>query len=166
MNDKVVSDNKPTILMTIHSIGNLMRRINMQSNTVKECEELTNMHGYVLGYLTRKVLDGEEVYQKDVEEMFEIRRSSATEMLQLMEKNGLITREVSDTDKRMKKIVITQKSWEIHLRATQECASAERTLKQGLSPSEKSELLRLLEKVKENAQSMLDTKHARKIEVK
>ena len=51
-----------------------------------------------------------EVYQKDIEEEFRIRKSTATGILQLMEKNGFISRESSKKDARLKRIVPTPKA--------------------------------------------------------
>lgn len=47
------------------------------------------------------------IYQKDLEKQFNIRRSTATEILQHMEKAGLIIRHVSTADARHKIIKLT-----------------------------------------------------------
>ena len=50
------------------------------------------------------------IYQKDIEKEFSINRSTTSEMLKLMCKNGMITREEVDYDARLKKIVLTEAS--------------------------------------------------------
>lgn len=50
------------------------------------------------------------VYQKDIEEEFQIRKSTATGMLQLLEKNGFIVRESEKKDARLKRIIPTKKA--------------------------------------------------------
>ena len=50
-----------------------------------------------------------DLFQKDVEEEFNLRRPTATEILKLMEKRGLIYREEASHDARCKKIIATEK---------------------------------------------------------
>ncbi len=71
-------------------------------------ESPTHMQGRVIGYLTRH--EGQDVFQRDLESEFQIRRSTATAMLQVMEREGLITREPVARDARLKKLVLTQKA--------------------------------------------------------
>ncbi|MBP1041789.1 MarR family transcriptional regulator [Vagococcus sp. BWB3-3] len=47
------------------------------------------------------------VFQKDLESEFNIRRSTATGILQVLEKNNLIDRQTSKQDARLKKIILT-----------------------------------------------------------
>ncbi|WP_412989818.1 MarR family winged helix-turn-helix transcriptional regulator [Pediococcus siamensis] len=53
---------------------------------------------------------GQIALQRDIEQEFMIRRSSATTLLQRMEQNDLITRTVAATDARQKQIQLTTKS--------------------------------------------------------
>ena len=61
--------------------------------------------GRVLHYL----LDhpDEEIFQKDIEEEFGLRPSTATTLLQSMERKGLLRREPSEKDARYKKLTLT-----------------------------------------------------------
>ena len=51
------------------------------------------MQGWIIDYIYDRGND--PVFQRDIEKEFTIRRSTATELLKLMEKNGLITRQIS-----------------------------------------------------------------------
>lgn len=62
---------------------------------------LTTMQKHVLKFLLLETLH-KVVYQKDIEEEFQIRKSTATGMLQLLEKNGFIVRESEKKDARLK----------------------------------------------------------------
>ena len=86
-----MEENKVIVARDIKCLSNLLRRVHCSSPFLKECENLTGMHSYVLGYLRREC-EKRDVFQKDVEAVFEMRRSTASEILKLMEKNGLITR--------------------------------------------------------------------------
>ena len=50
-----------------------------------------------------------EIYQKDIEQEFKVSRATASNMLQLMERKGLIVRESVSCDARLKKISLTRK---------------------------------------------------------
>ena len=57
---------------------------------------------------------GLETFQKDIEKAYEIRRSTATGILQLLEKNGYLKRQSVSEDARLKKLVLTAKAIEVH----------------------------------------------------
>ena len=67
---------------------------------------LSGPQGLILIYLCE---NDEEVYQKDIEKYFNIRRS--TGLLNSLEKNGYITKEPVENDKRMKKIKATEHAY-------------------------------------------------------
>ena len=69
---------------------------------------LSGPQGLILIYLCE---NDEEVYQKDREKYFNIRRSTATGLLNSLEKNGYITKEPVENDKRMKKIKATEHAY-------------------------------------------------------
>ena len=50
------------------------------------------------------------MFQKDLEDEFDIRRSSVTQVIQLLERDGLIVRESVQRDARLKKLVLTEKA--------------------------------------------------------
>lgn len=70
---------------------------------------LTAMQRNVLGFILISTMH-RDIYQKDLEEEFHIRKSTATGILQLMEKNGFIVRESVKSDARLKRIVPTPKA--------------------------------------------------------
>ena len=69
---------------------NLFKR-KVASRKPPELEESTGIHGWALKYFCEH--QDQDVFQKDFEAHFSIRRSTATNMLKLMETNGLILRE-------------------------------------------------------------------------
>ena len=69
---------------------------------------LSGPQGLILIYLCE---NDEEVYQKDIEKYFNIRRSTETGLLNSLEKNGYITKEPVENDKRMKKIKATEHAY-------------------------------------------------------
>ena len=98
--------------LEIHTLDLLFKRNADSCETIRQNDALTGTHGYILGYLSTR--EGEDVYQRDIERTFSIRRSSASQVLQLMEKNGLIERKSVDADARLKKICTTPKGKRLH----------------------------------------------------
>ena len=75
----------------------------------KECgyETLTTVQIRIMRYLFMN--NDKEIYQKDIEKNFVVRRSTASGILSTMEKNGMIKRVDSDFDLRVKRIILTDK---------------------------------------------------------
>lgn len=71
---------------------------------------LTSIQTRILGYLRNAQEEERSVFQRDIEEVFRIKRSSVTSVLQTLEKKGLILRESIPEDARMKKLVLTDKA--------------------------------------------------------
>ena len=134
----------------IKKIQSLIRKSIHNSETFKNNVELTNVIGWTIGYISRRNLDGLETYQKDVEKEFKISRSTATGLLQNMEKLGYIYREVSEVDSRLKRIVLTEKSIELHKRVILTFDNIESKLLTGFSDSEKEMLFGFLLRLEKN----------------
>lgn len=81
-------------------IYNKLNRITMgnESLTIHQC--------WILQHLTDNA--GKEVYQKDIEQLFSIKRSTANQMLRTMESRGYIRRTVSDEDARRNILTVTE----------------------------------------------------------
>ena len=90
------------------------------------------------------------VYQKDIEQEFGLRPSTATETLKSLEKNGLIKRETDPNDGRYKKIVFTEKAEQIEAVLKSEIEESETILLQGVTKEERQEFLRIAEKMLQN----------------
>ena len=91
----------------------LGNQIIILSNQVKhylhqaaEVEGISGSQSRILHYIS-EFSKKTEVYQKDVEEFFYLRRSTVTQTLQTMEKNGLIKRSSVSRDARLKKLELT-----------------------------------------------------------
>ena len=116
----------------------------------KDKKKPTPMQGLFIGYIFDKEANDEDVFQKDLEKHFMIRRSTATEILKLMEKNNLIKKESVNHDARLKKIVLTEHAKKEHIMIYQNIKFANDLMMKDFSEEEKVELYRLLDKVKKN----------------
>lgn len=125
----------------------------MDSHAIKSyIDEMTGTHGWALRYF----YDNREkdIFQKDFEKQFDIRRSTASSILSLMEKNGLITRQSVESDARLKKIVLTEKALEIHQRIEAAFDKMEKEIMQGISGEDAAVFFRTLDTIKSNIERM------------
>lgn len=74
--------------------------------------DMTWMQMSVIDYLSRQDPD-KETFQRDIEKEFFIQRSTATVLLQRMEKKDLIFRRSSTEDARQKSVFLTDKSHQL-----------------------------------------------------
>ena len=132
----------------IRALSHLVTRIVDQTAFTKEEIHPTGVQGWIIGYLYNN--RHKEVFQRDIQEQFSIRRSTVTGILQLMEKNGFITRSSVDRDARLKRLELTPKAVELHERVGRSIRQVEERLAQSLTEEEKSEFIRLCEKIREN----------------
>jgi len=93
--------------------------------------------------------------QKDVEIMFELKRSSVTNILQNMEKNGLVTRSGDALDGRMKKVWLTEKGKDLYLHLRSYLVKLEEVIVQGMTEEEKDMFRLLLKKSIQNVETFM-----------
>ena len=144
----ITQDNSNNLGIALRNVNILIKRSMENSPVKKEMDNVTGMHGYIIGYL--KSRGSEDVFQRDVEQRFSMRRSTATAILQLMEKNGLIIRSAVDYDARLKRIQLTEKAERMVFLFEEDRKRMEEIMKSGLSEKELTTLLELLGKVKNN----------------
>ncbi len=109
---------------------------------------LTAVQGWVIKYLCEH--EGCDVFQRDLESAFSVRRSTMTSVLQLMEKNGLITREPVTYDARLKKLMLTKQAVDIHNYIENSHAELEQKMCDGITEAEQEEFLRVIHKLQAN----------------
>ena len=110
--------------------------------------DLTRMQRFTIGFLYRH--SDEDVYQKDLETEFAISRATASNMLAVMERKGLIKRGPVAHDARLKKLVLTEPAMQMHRQIQQDIMETERLLTEGLSEGDKQRLHRYLDMMIQN----------------
>ncbi len=108
----------------------------------------TAYHGRIIGYLYGH--RDTDVFQRDIENHFGIRRSTVTKVLQAMENNGLITRTAVLSDARLKKLSLTQKALDMHGHFREEIDNFEVMLSEGLTAEELESFFNITEKIYNN----------------
>lgn len=131
----------------IKVLSRLLKREFDMSEEKSKIESLTSSNGSVIGYLAHAEGD---VYQKDVEAHFSVRRSTASRMLGTLEEKGLIKRESVESDARLKKIVLTDEGWELHRYVSGALTRIGENATEGISDGELADFYKTLEKIKAN----------------
>lgn len=136
-----------TVSFEIRSLNNLIKRDVERSDIFNMCKT-TGLHGWAIKYF----YDNREndVFQRDFEERFSIRRSTASKMLGLMEKKGLIERKSVSSDARLKKIVLTEKAVQLHEKITQDIMERDNRLLVGVSPEQLEVFYKVIDTIKAN----------------
>ena len=148
MNEEDVLSNRQ-LGFELKAANNMIRRKMEVIFAQQDGYELNGMQGPLLGYLYHKSRNG-DVYQKDVEREFRIRRSTATGMLQSLEQKGYLVRVASTEDARLKRILLTEKAIRHHDLIEEQIRIFNRELEAGLTDEEKETFLRILDKMMQN----------------
>lgn len=91
------------------SISKLANEVRRKTETFSFSKQYSSAQWRTLHFILSADRD---IFQKDIEKEFNIRSSSATELLKQMEINGFIRKESVDYDNRLRKIVATEKAGE------------------------------------------------------
>ncbi|MBS5142057.1 MAG: winged helix-turn-helix transcriptional regulator [Firmicutes bacterium] len=112
--------------------------------------ELTMMQSWILGYLYEHPED--EIFQRDIEAKFSIARSTATGILQLMEKNGYIRRVSLKRDARLKRMELTPKGVEMQKNTIENIRRMEKKLREGITEEELEIFFRVIRRMRSNVE--------------
>lgn len=140
--------------LEVKILGSLIDREIRAKTGMCSLEKMTNMHGQIIGFLRHNA--DKEIFQRDIERHFMISGASVSEILKLMEKNGLIERKPVERDGRLKKIVLTDKSIALHDEVRESIDCVEKEIGELISEDERKEFDRiaqkLIEKLKQRKQ--------------
>lgn len=132
--------------MIINKISHRLRR---RSQAVQESIGISEVQGRILNYILAEG-SRRNVYQKDIEEEFDLRPPTASSILRSLEKQEMISRVPDETDGRLKKLIFTEKADKIRLALEEEIVETERRLLDGITDEEQKMFLRLAEKMFHN----------------
>lgn len=127
----------------LKKLNNLIRRCLMKSKTDDDGGKL-GAGGFIIGFVAES---NKNVYQKDIEKEFKIRRPTATAMLKRLESSGFLTRVGEDGDKRLKRIVLTEKAKKMHEDFTRRANEIEKEMSSVITKTEREEFLKIIAKL-------------------
>lgn len=137
----------------MRELRHLGKEVNILSNKIKRrigsaTAEfgVTSTQAKIVGFIYCESKN-RDIFQRDIEEEFSIRKSSVTSALNLMEKKGLIRRESSSKDGRLKKIVLTEKAIELNKSVQEEIVKVETTFEKVLNDEEFEIFMKLIKRL-------------------
>ena len=142
------------------NIGNKVRVVHnyidkyFHSSWEKAGIEPTRMQCATLHYLRRH--QDEDVFQKDLEVAFSISGATATNILKVMEKDGLIIRVPMEKDARLKKLVMTEKGMQYDKVAYSNVARLETGMEKGFTEEEITRFREYLDRLTQNIVDLVE----------
>ena len=112
---------------------------------------LTSIQSRILGHLRHAEEEGRCVFQREIEDVFRIKRSSVTSVLQTLEKKGLIIRESIPEDARMKKLVLTEEARKVQVCTCQALGKMEKEVRSLFTDEEFFQFLDYMNRIDQKA---------------
>lgn len=131
----------------IGMLHNLLRR--QMACMTEKSENITGMQAMIVHHLIMHENQG-DIFQKDLENVFQMRRSTATGILQLMEQHGIIRREPVEHDGRLKRLVLTEQARAMDKRIGERMEQMEQLLRQDITEDELKGWFAVCEKIRSN----------------
>ncbi len=138
-----------SICFNLKRVNHIVERGIHASLAAAGFDEITNMHGWILGFLYNAE---EPVYQKDIETHFGIGRSTVTNILQLMEKKGYLTRTTDEHDARLKRLELTELGKKVHLDTIAVIDAAHDAMEDGITDEERRICFEVFRKIRQNVE--------------
>lgn len=126
--------------------------INRKMEKISKKYGVSGVQFVVLVYLLKN--ENIDVFQKDIERLIDVRRSTATVILQNLTQKGFITRENSEKDGRLKKIALTEKAKGMVKEFEQEMIKLQDIVESDISLEEKENFVKVSEKIKDNLENI------------
>lgn len=128
-------------------VSKLSNKLRRKLDMLSSRKEFSGSQGRTLHFLLAQT---EDVFQKDIEEEYSIRPSTATELLKQMEQNGLIVRKPVAYDNRLKKIVLTDKALTYKQQVIEDLSELEKALTKDISETDLAIFFKVIEKMMDN----------------
>lgn len=132
-------------------VSNLIKRSIESSRVKQKMDNVTGTNGRIIVFLYHN--RDRDVFQKDIEEKFSYRRSTASSVISLMEEKGLIERHSVPYDARLKKLTLTDKALELVELVEEDRKSFDKRLCEGITEGELENLYATLEKLRRNLET-------------
>ena len=111
---------------------------------------LTWVQTHIICFLIKHQEDEKGIFQKDVEKELKIRRSTASQILNVLVRDGYLIRQPVAQDARLKKLVLTEKALKLDSMMKNNMTRMEALLKQGLTQEDLSHFFYVLDRIKKN----------------
>ena len=134
------------VIGVLHKVDNQIKR---KIDQVALKHDLTGIQAFFLKCIHDKSSEG-DLFQRDLEKMFDIRRSSVSTMIGCVEKKGYIKRESIPTDKHINKIVLTEEGRKKYEEVDADLKEYKHQLLKDFSDEEIDLVYSMLQKISDN----------------
>lgn len=135
----------------LRGLSKRIHRFIENSPNKKQIDCITGTNGWIIAFLSCN--NHRDIFQKDVEKEFDVTRSTASKVIDLMEQKGLVERQKVSSDARLRKLVLTPKAEELSVLFEEDRLLLEETLMNGFTDEEKEQLLSYLTRMKTNLET-------------
>ena len=146
---------KNNLLYQIKSLEKMIVRNLLGDNEIEKREEQANVmqlptptQMQIIEYILNHT--SEDIYQRDLEDILNLRRATVSGVLHTMEKNNLIRRVTDNEDTRSKKILLNNKEKEIFLQNQKKMDKTEQTITQNIPKEDLEVFSRVIQMMKNN----------------
>ena len=145
-----------TVSAELHCLGNLMKRRGEKSHSClcHQSAQITDMQTRIIGFLYDH--RSEDIFQKNIEQAFSMRRPSVSVLIQEMEAKQLVVRESVPYDARLKKVALTEKSLCLAKDTGRKLHRLEKMLTEGIPEEDLAVFFRVTAKIRENLEQRLN----------
>ena len=133
------------VLFKIKELDKKIVRTILKENSDINIPPLTSTQIQILKYMIEH--QNEDVYQKDLENVLNLRRATVSGVLQTMEKNNLIKREIYENDIRVKKIILNEKTKNIFQKNKQKIDEIEKNITKNISKKDLNDFIKVIDKL-------------------
>ena len=133
-------------------INRISHQLKRQMLWPDEPGDLTILQKSILHFILFETIQ-RDLYQKDLEKEFKVRRSTASENLRLLEKKGYLYRECAKEDARLKKIIPTEKAVCLRGQLLKSIERTEERIRQGIPEEDLKVFFRVLKQISANLSS-------------
>lgn len=135
-------------LALMMSIMNQLHRLAMNTPPDTYAPGMTMPQLCVVGCLA--FLEGRDVYQRDLETIFKLRRSTLSSVISTLEKKGYLTRVPVPQDARLKKLVLTEAGQTVGLHVFEIFSHLNDLMIAGLTQEERTAFGSIMGKISQN----------------
>lgn len=129
-------------------VSKLSNKLRRRIDAFSTRGQMSGSQGRALHFLLAQ--QDEDVFQKDIEDEFSLRPSTATELLKSMEREGLIRRIPLPRDARRKQIVVTDKALAYRAAVMADIQGLEDELTRGVDGDDLEVFFRVIEQMLDN----------------
>ena len=143
--------NQKTVGLVLKDLNQAVHRAVERVATREVDGSITPMQLWIIKFLSSQ--KAENVYQKDVEKEFRVKRATVSGLLQRMEKANLLVRVVAEADARRKLLKLTPRALALHNRIENTLLQLEKELEKGINPVERDVFMKVVAQIQENAKN-------------